>query len=927
MAKQQPKQIQTTLFNPWPPLILGLFCLVGGMLSVLALLISPGSGEPAMIALRDLSVGLTGTLAVPTTLLLLWLAAKLLTGLYHRVSAREAVLMTVLLLLLTAFSTLITRMNGTGETLLTFIRNNSPFAGNTRAGLSHFLRYAFAHENNPGGLGGGMIGMLIAYPLWSACGQVLSVLIVILMMIIVLFLLFLRPLRRLFSVSAPAPAVTSAAAARDPLGQGTASQGPQPGGAYVSAPEWEQSPAYDTPAPAPAAVMNAVDAYPEDDGFEPVSGEPIYNEYFPVESPAVTKTPETDMTDLDALPYTVSPAAQPEEKAKQWETVAPKGPGPSAPAKKESRKAAEDKKPAPEPSGKKKQAVTLPWEGRAKREEPRPADAQMTEQVVKKNAKPVQTDSAVELSGERIPISSSAAAPAREQMGADGTPEKKIPAMAQQRPAVHYTPPPMAFLTEPKPQVGGNFEAEDRQRATKIEETLASFKVNCKVVKILHGPAITRFAIQIAEGVRVSKVTGMADNLALSLASRHVRVEGPIQGTNNIGIEVPNKMISTVLLREVLDSREMRSVTSPLAVALGKDIAGAPVICDLSRMPHLLISGATGSGKSVCIHSIVCSLTYRTTPEQVRLIMIDPKQVELSVYNPLPHLLIPVVTDVRKAAGALAWAVQEMQDRYHSFSLEGVRNLEGYNRLHPDEKMTNIVIIIDEMADLMDVCRKEVEEYIRRLAALARAAGIYMVLATQRPSVDVITGVIKNNIPSRIAFAVSSGTDSRTILDEYGAEKLMGKGDMLYKPMGATPSRVQGCYVSDDEVNGLMQYISEHYRAEYDEQLEQQIQDNAKQMGAKKKGAAAVTAGDPDEDLGEQGLDDLLKEAIEMALEDGQTSTSMLQRRLRVGYARAGRLVDEMERLGVVSAQDGSKPRKVIMNREQYEQLLEEKGQ
>ncbi|MBQ7519072.1 MAG: DNA translocase FtsK, partial [Clostridia bacterium] len=418
-----------------------------------------------------------------------------------------------------------------------------------------------------------------------------------------------------------------------------------------------------------------------------------------------------------------------------------------------------------------------------------------------------------------------------------------------------------------------------------------------------------------------SRVANTSDNLALELKTKHVRVEAPIQGTNYIGIEVPNNLVSTVALREVLDSPEMRSHPSPLLVALGKDIAGSPVLCDLSKMPHLLIAGATGSGKSVCINSIVCSLLYRVSPDQVRLIMIDPKQVELSVYNTIPHLLVPVISDPKKAAGSLAWVVQEMLERYGKFSAQGVRNLAGYNKANQgtDKVLPNIVVIIDEMADLMEVCRKDVEESIRRLAALARAAGIYMVLATQRPSVDVITGVIKNNIPSRIAFAVSSGTDSRTIIDINGAEKLMGKGDMLYKPAGASAQRVQGCLVTDDEVNAIAEYIGARYQTDFDPNIVDHLENTGKDHDADE-----VTGGSMDDagGGGEGSFQDLLQQAIEMAVEDGSTSTSMLQRRLRVGYARAGRLIDEMEKRGIISQSEGSKPRKTIITREQYYELM-----
>jgi S-DNA-T family DNA segregation ATPase FtsK/SpoIIIE len=397
----------------------------------------------------------------------------------------------------------------------------------------------------------------------------------------------------------------------------------------------------------------------------------------------------------------------------------------------------------------------------------------------------------------------------------------------------------------------------------------------------------------------------------------------PFRAPNYIGIEVPNKLVSTVSLREVLDSPEMKANPSPLLVALGKDIAGSPVLCDLSKMPHLLIAGATGSGKSVCINSIVCSLLYRTTPEQVRLIMVDPKQVELSVYNTIPHLLVPVVSDPKKAAGALSWVVQEMLERYGKFSAQGVRNLAGYNKANQgtDKVLPNIVVIIDEMADLMEVCRKDVEESIRRLAALARAAGIYMVLATQRPSVDVITGVIKNNIPSRIAFAVSSGTDSRTIIDINGAEKLMGKGDMLYKPTGASPTRVQGCFVSDEEVNAIADFIGSRYQTDFDPNIVEHLESTANERSADE-----ITSRDDDPGAGggEGSFQELLQQAIEMAVEDGQTSTSMLQRRLRVGYARAGRLIDEMEKRNIISQSEGSKPRKTLITREQYAEMMQD---
>ena len=545
-----------------------------------------------------------------------------------------------------------------------------------------------------------------------------------------------------------------------------------------------------------------------------------------------------------------------------------------------------------------------------------PADSQMTNAVTRDGARPVFTENAVSETFEHVPISSVPNAAVRSGDRLDGTEKKEMPSIRVIS-DVEYHFPPLDLLQKGTDFKTQDYTQEDQQRALKIEETLKSFKITSQVMQIMHGPSITRFAIQIAPGIKVQRVAQTADNLALSLATKHVRVEAPIQNTNYIGIEVPNRLVSTVSLREVLDSKEMRAATSPLSVCLGKDISGMPVICDLSKMPHLLIAGSTGSGKSVCIHSIVCSLLYRTSPRDVRLIMVDPKQVELTTYNDVPHLLIPVVTDVRKAAGVLGWVVQEMTDRYDKFKEKKVRNLESYNKLpEVDPKLPNIVVIIDEMADLMDVCKKDVEESIRRLAALARASGIYLVFATQRPSVNVITGVIKNNIPSRIAFAVTSGIDSRTILDTYGAEKLMGRGDMLYKPSGASAIRVQGSFVSEDEVSAFTDYIRMHNRPEYDEDIQEHVD---KEASRRKESHDLHVSGDDDENDGENGtIASLLNEAIQMAIEDGQTSTSMLQRRLRIGYARAGRLVDEMEKRGVISAQDGSKARKTLITREQY---------
>ena len=483
-----------------------------------------------------------------------------------------------------------------------------------------------------------------------------------------------------------------------------------------------------------------------------------------------------------------------------------------------------------------------------------------------------------------------------------------------------YVYPGMNLLKLPEAQAGIS-EEEDAMRSQRLEETLQSFKVPAKVRHVTHGPAISRFELELAAGIKVTKVTDLGKNIAMNMEVKSVRIEAPIPGKALVGVEVPNRKVSTVTLREVLESQPMREAKSPLVVALGKDIAGTPIVCDLARMPHLLIAGATGSGKSVCINTMINSLLYRCSPREVRLILVDPKVVELQCYNGIPHLLIPVVSDPHKASGALAWAVAEMMDRYKKFEQKGVRAIDGYNAKLEDgeEFMPRIVIIIDELADLMMTCKRDVEEHICRLAQLARAAGIHLVVATQRPSVDVITGLIKANIPSRIAFKVSSFIDSRTILDRVGAEQLLGWGDMLYLPTGEfTPIRVQGCFMSDGEVNRVTDFIREHSEADYDPNVMEQL--DALQREADGNFPTTDTVESPDDPNSDSSL---LAQCIEMAVNDGQVSTSLLQRRLKVGYARAGRLVDEMEKRGVVSAKDGAKPRICLISREEFERMKE----
>lgn len=485
----------------------------------------------------------------------------------------------------------------------------------------------------------------------------------------------------------------------------------------------------------------------------------------------------------------------------------------------------------------------------------------------------------------------------------------------------HYEYPPLELLGKPSKKAlkGGAKLLTDT--ATKLQKTLYSFGVSAKVENVSVGPAITRYELKPAEGVRVSKIANLADDIALNLAAETIRIEAPIPGKQAVGIEVPNKEKEAVHLREVLDSPEFRESKSKLTIALGKDVAGNIQLADIAKMPHVLIAGSTGSGKSVCINTIITSIVYNSKPSEVKLLMVDPKVVELSVYNGIPHLLIPVVTDPRKAAGALAWAVQEMDDRYNKFASKGVRDLKGYNHAIEKEnetgKLPQIVIIIDELADLMMVAAKEVEESICRLAQKARAAGMHLVIATQRPSVDVITGLIKANVPSRIAFAVSSQVDSRTILDSVGAEKLLGKGDMLFFPAGAPkPSRVQGAFVTDEEVEKIVDFIKSNGTATYSEDILESIENSNK----------------TDKELAqEQAVDDetdpFLMDAIQTVVETGQASTSFIQRRFKVGYARAGRIIDQMEERGVISGYQGSKPREVLMTLEKLNELKMAKGQ
>ena len=498
---------------------------------------------------------------------------------------------------------------------------------------------------------------------------------------------------------------------------------------------------------------------------------------------------------------------------------------------------------------------------------------------------------------------------AAEEKKAEDVPEPEIPVepVEEEKPYIY---PPIDLLGA-DPQTGsGSNRSEMIENARKLESTLKSFGVDAKVIQISKGPTVTRYELSPSQGVKVSKIVNLADDIALNLAASGIRIEAPIPGKAAVGIEVPNKETQSVYMRTLLESDAFKEHPSKLAFALGQDIAGNPVVTDIAKMPHLLIAGATGSGKSVCINTLITSILYKADPKEVKLLLVDPKVVELSVYNGIPHLLIPVVTDPKKASSALNWAVREMLQRYNDFAAHGVRDIKGFNKMMEDKgdekgKMPQIVIIIDELADLMMAAPGEVEDSICRLAQMARAAGMHLIIATQRPSVDVITGVIKANIPSRLAFAVSSGIDSRTILDMVGAEKLLGKGDMLFYPSGQSkPSRLQGAFVTDQEVEAIVDFLKKSSRPYYTQETIDQITSTAKAGGG--------DAEDSDEFFGP---------AVDLILEKEKASVSMLQRQFRIGYNRAARLMDDLERHGIVGPEEGSKPRKVLITRSEWEEM------
>lgn len=496
----------------------------------------------------------------------------------------------------------------------------------------------------------------------------------------------------------------------------------------------------------------------------------------------------------------------------------------------------------------------------------------------------------------------------------------KIGEETDEEPAPEYKYPPIDLLNAPSRDNAGDIRSELTANAEKLVDTLRSFGVETRIINISRGPSVTRYELQPAAGVKISKITNLADDIALNLAAAGVRIEAPIPNKAAVGIEIPNKVRTSVGARELIESAEFVSAQSKVTGILGKDISGANCFMDIAKMPHVLIAGTTGSGKSVCLNSIIMSILYKSTPDEVRMLMIDPKAVEMMVYNGIPHLLVPVVSDPRKASGALAWAVTEMTHRYKILSDNGVRNLEAYNELAAKsdnlKPLPQIVIFIDELADLMMTAPNEVEDSICRLAQKARAAGMHLVIATQRPSVDVITGLIKANIPSRIALTVSNQVDSRTIIDMSGAERLVGKGDMLYYPVGvAKPIRIQGCWISDAEIEAVANFLKNSQKNDYDEEIQQEIERQAAQEKGKK--GAAVSAEDSDGDF-----DEMLPAAVEVVIDAGQASTSLLQRKLKLGYARAARIVDQLEEKGIVGPYGGAaKGREILITKAQWMEM------
>jgi len=968
MAQNKKAQIVTTGRCGPLRMVLGCLLLALGFGWLLALPSASASSYNTLMLLRDLTHGLGGVMCVGFPVLALWSGVLLCVSSTHKVSVR--VYWIVLMMYWVLMGILTLAGSAGGSPLMEYIINGNKMWLNewNNATYSACLKGAyFLRDFNSGKLaGGGLLGMVLAWPLYmTTFGReggifLLAALELVLLLWLVRFNL-LDAIGSFFTHRAQYRQEQKAAAEQEeeaqqpferapeqkrtidmrpliPTQQVTYSTGTSvqsdPEESYLVQDKPYTADPYEDTYTAPAQMGGF---YPEDTLYPDVQDVPVGDDYTPEQTieqpawnpPAETKEPvqkkesrnKKSESKTTAEPYaSVEPASytgqtkeplpwyeddevplpieEPfyEEKVEQQEIKAP-------PVK---LSALEDKKPR-----EKKEKKTLP-------PEPKAAAVRVDKHVVDE-VKQVYTDPAFDLGGQRVSIMPQAPGkPADDPFAVKHTREALRPATAS------YQPPVLTLLRDPVRTVEDT-SAEDAARAAELERTLASFHIDAKVDHVVHGPTITRFALQLADGVNVKRVHSVSDNLALTMKTVGLRIEVPIPGTSLVGIEVPNNKVRLVTLKEVLESSEMRNNPSPTVVALGLDIMGRPIICDLADMPHLLIAGATGSGKSACINAIVLSLLYRATPRQVRMIMIDPKVVELQPYNGIPHLLTEVVTEPKKAIAALDWVVQEMEERYQRLQQMDVRKIENYNEKMKNEadKMPEIVVIIDEFSDLMSQCRKQVEESIKRIAAKARAAGIYMIIATQRPSVDVITGVIKANIPSRIAFAVSTDTDSRTILGTNGAEKLLGKGDMLYAPRNAfKPTRAQGCFVSDGEVNKITDQIKQTnecgYDSRIDEHMERMLQEEDARGGS---GGGSSSGGEMEPEYQPDTQNEMLQKAIDMALINGQMSISQLRRSFDIGHSKAGKLLDTMVKMGIISAEVGPKPRRTLITREQYAKM------
>ena len=896
--------------------VFGVVLIALGLVSLLSIV---GGLKGAFFStVKQTMQGIGGGLCIGVSVLLLWLGVLVAFSAGRRMPKRGFVLVMVIYIAVTGIINLLSKV-GTYPLMEYLVASNRaanpPVA--SPDGWWQMIRAAFSVCSVSGAFGGA-IGLLLAWPAWTFLGTTLGT--VALGLICLACLLVVSR----FDILQVAESVKEGSKAR-----GEARRARRAREAYRQQMEEQQrqaeeaerlklTPAYmrrgeqpQMPQQEMAGMQQMPMGYPQQP--VPPQGE-IYDEIImpqdqkPLWSRKTKKTPKKDASYQTSMTFTPSEMGVPTEETQLRDTLILSGSRKKALERIETIRRQKAELHADIEGNAMAQQAAVNTFAPAVSAQPEPIFAPIEEEPYEPEVQPVQPVQPA------APVPDRNAAYKRPSQPAAAPAAKAATPAAPKQDIIPYAYPAFDLLNPTKQRAAVDNRAQDAQDAARLEKTLESFGIPAKVQRVTHGPAVTRFELGLtSSGINVKRILSIADNIALDMAANGgVRIEIPIPGTNLFGVEVPNKEIQSVTLAEVLASPEMCAAESPLTVALGRDIAGRPVICDLAKMPHLLIAGQTGSGKSVCINTIINSILFRSSPEEVRMIMIDPKVVELQCYNVVPHLLIPVVSDPHKAAGALQWAVAEMLDRYHKIQSKNVREITAYNaKLGPDEpKLPRIVIIIDELADLMLACKKEVEESIIRIAQLARAAGIHMVVATQRPTVDVITGLIKANIPSRIAFAVSSSIDSRTILDQNGAEKLLGRGDMFYFPTGASaPIRVQGCFLSDAETERVVDYIGAHSKAEFDPNV-LEVVENADDP--------VSPFGDPSED---EGLDDRLAEAIEMVITDGQASISMLQRRMKIGYARAGRLIDDMAARGIVSKSAGSKPREVLMSREEYEKL------